>query len=360
MATAGTRPPKLPFAFEVQNEQLWLTARISPILQQPGCAKPGRYLSERLPPLAQPRCVFLSSSAGRSWGAGRETPALQSAPLPAQLCHGYWGFSLNQPLETFQANKNKHSTQPLLFLNDKKTHHTSHQNPSRFSNAICHRVLPAVRAHGWGGRKKPSLKRWVPAGSRGNLSSCLCCQRNYRKLYPETVTDTGHVGAMSVVSFSQGSPHFATVSPLLVAVNGGCGNKLPASVRCPEVTAPENTSPLLGVFTSILSVWPKLVAWTARLLAPRPASEPVSVGTERRRYVRAPALRGLRQWCHSRCGSYHRPPCRQRGTRSSVAEPQSLKWSCWKTQDVFFLLRVGGERGSLFIIKNRLPLDSRL
>lgn len=103
-----------------------------------------------------------------------------------------WFVGLAQTRSLNPSGQTKTNTpQPLLFLN-KKT--TSQQNPSHFSNPICCRVPQAVAAHGWRDLretgKSPLCESWRPAGSRGNLLSCLCCQRNDIKSYPKTVTDT--------------------------------------------------------------------------------------------------------------------------------------------------------------------------
>lgn len=73
---------------------------------------------------------------------------------------------------------------------------TSQQNPGGLSKPICCRVPQAVTGAGLerptADSNKPSLRELQ--ASRGNLLSCLCCQRNDRKLHPQTVTDTAALG----------------------------------------------------------------------------------------------------------------------------------------------------------------------
>lgn len=110
MANSGTPQLKLSFSFEVQNEHVRLTARVYPILQKLGYAKPGHYLSERFMLFVKPLCIFFSSRAGESFRRKQDRCRRCSLLLFLPSCAMVCGFSLNQILEMFWANKNKHST----------------------------------------------------------------------------------------------------------------------------------------------------------------------------------------------------------------------------------------------------------
>lgn len=148
-------------------------------------AKPGDDLPVRLPLGAQR--LFRSGAEARAERC-RRCRLLLFLPSCATAC----GVSPNQIPGSCWANTNTRSATFVV----SKQRATSQQNPGGLSKPICCRVPQAVPGTGLerptGDSNKPSLRELEP--SRGNLLSCLCCQRNYRKLHPQTVTDTAVLG----------------------------------------------------------------------------------------------------------------------------------------------------------------------
>lgn len=91
----------------------------------------------------------------------------------------------------FWANKNKHST---TFVVSKQKNHLPTEPPVilviQFA-AGSHKLLQRRDGGTYGRQEKAlSARAGYQQAAEENLLSCLCCQRNYMKLYPKTVTDT--------------------------------------------------------------------------------------------------------------------------------------------------------------------------
>lgn len=269
--------------------------------------------------------IFSNSRAGKGF---RRKHIDAAAAVCSSSCPAVpWFVGLAQTRSLRCSGQTQTNTpQPLLFLNKKST---SQQNPSHFSNPICCRVPQAVTKHGWRdlreARKSPLCKSWIPAGSRGNFLSCLCSQRNDMKLYPKTVTDAAMLKLCQYEVFlglSNPSITLATfnLGPLLVTEWRLQQQIILCCFKCPELTAPKNTSSLTtgGAwspnFCPLRLTSARCINWAAGIFLPqpfpsqRPFPEQISFSMENAQVFYGSRFVQLTAMMPSRCGSYQRPP----------------------------------------------------